>query len=57
MLPQYIYLNETEFPSLGIWHIVLNDQYKASLITSGFCLTFLKVSQLAWGVHLNVNTV
>lgn len=57
MLPQYIYLNETEFPSLGIWYIVLNDQYKASLITSGFCLRFLKVSQLAWGVHLNVNTV
>ena len=57
MLPEYSDLNEIEFPSSGIWRIVLNDEYKASMITFSFCLSFFKVSQLVWGVHVNVNIV
>lgn len=46
MLPEYIYLNEIEFPSLDIWYIVLNDEYKASMITFSFCLRFAKCPTL-----------
>lgn len=46
MLPEYIYWNEIEFPSLDIWYIVLNDEYKASMITFSFCLRFAKCPNL-----------
>lgn len=46
MLPEYIYLNEIEFPSLGIWNIVLNYKYKASMITLDFSLSFARCPNL-----------